>query len=223
MIKWLENNVPYSQEYDDTFYTRSDGRAESEHVFIKGNNLLNRWTSCQSMTIGELGFGTGLNFLETVRQWQTGSHKCSQLHYISFEQTLLSNQAITRALSQWPDLEELSVRFCNFWNPDTRMHNLSFTPGVKLTILSGDANHTLPLLEHSVDAWYLDGFSPAKNPQLWNPTLMQQVYNHTSHAGTFATYTVAGFVRRNLQQAGFEITRQTGFGSKREMLVGCKP
>lgn len=221
-ISWIEETIPLSSRFDDTYYSKSDGQLETRHVFIEGNKLPARWQNKNNFTIGELGFGTGLNFLETVRQWELQCDAKAQLNYFSFEQYPLSRQQIQNALSRWRSLDVLSGKLCNIWEPGENELEVMFTPQVRLIIKFGDANHTLQTLKSSVDAWYLDGFSPAKNPELWNLELMQQVYDHTAPQGTFATYTVAGYVRRNLQHAGFVVARQNGFGSKREMLMGNK-
>ncbi|KAG1700646.1 tRNA 5-methylaminomethyl-2-thiouridine biosynthesis bifunctional protein MnmC [Nymphon striatum] len=144
-----------------------------------------RWPEMDICTIAELGFGTGLNFLETVRQWQNFSIENSSLHFISFEQYPITHK-------------------------------------IKLTVHIGDANVLLPTQSLNADAWYLDGFSPAKNPELWNEEIMREVGKNTVKNGTFATYTAAGFVKRGLQSAGFEVEKVKGFGRKREMLAGRK-
>ena len=222
MIKWVDNNTPLSERFDDTYYSTSDGRAETGHVYIRGNNLHERWLQMQDCTIGELGFGTGLNFLETTRQWQALKPTGAKLHFISFEQYPLSRKQMLQALMPWGELKDSAITLTNYWRFDADLLEMNFDEDVSLTVYFGDANDLLPNLDTQFDAWYLDGFSPAKNPQLWNEDLMKSVYNKTKPAGTFATYSVAGYVRRNLQQAGFSINRQKGFGSKREMLMGIR-
>ena len=222
MINWIDHNIPRSIRFDDTYYAKSDGRAETVHVYINGNQLPNRWPNMATCVIGELGFGTGLNFLETVAQWQKYKPKISNLHFISFEQYPLSIIDLLRALSPWKELENNANKLASIWNAEMPVLNINFADDIELTVYFGDANDQLPKLHVQFDAWYLDGFSPAKNPQLWNEGLMQSVYNKTKPTGTFATYSVAGYVRRNLQQAGFSIYRQKGFGSKREMLMGIR-
>ena len=222
MIKWVDNNTPLSERFDDTYYSISDGRAETDHVYIRGNNLHERWPQMQDCTIGELGFGTGLNFLETVRQWQMLKPIGAKLHFISFEQYPLSQKQMLQALLPWNELKDHAITLTNFWEPDTDILEVNFDNDVSLTVYLGDANDLLPKLDTQFDAWYLDGFSPAKNPQLWNEGLMQLVHDKTKPAGTFATYSVAGYVRRNLEKAGFTLSRGKGFATKREMLHGVK-
>lgn len=174
-------------------------------------------------TIAELGFGTGLNFLEIVRQWCEIRKPNARLDYFSFEQFPLPAEAIDKALGNWPDLEILKTRMLEVWRPDCERIETEFLPGVRLTVFMEDANKSLSSSSVMADAWFLDGFSPAKNPELWNEELMHAVAQHTVAGGTFSTYTAAGFVRRNLQAAGFEVHKVQGYGRKREMLTGKRP
>ena len=179
-------------------------------------------------TIAELGFGTGLNFLETIRQWRARKRTNANLHFISFEQFPLDQQAIEKALSQWPELKDLTEKLLNIWNlerqlPEDKLIDVEFAEDIRLTIYFEDANAKLAKLNFRADAWFLDGFSPAKNPELWNEELMTEVHDHAVAGGTFATYTAAGFVKRGLQAAGFDVQKVKGFAKKREMLVGRKP
>ena len=217
-LEWREGNLPISAQFDDPYYSIEDGRAETSHVFIKGNDLPTRWQSMDHCVIAELGFGTGLNFLETVYQWQNQRKANASLHFISFELFPLDSKDLTRALSAWPELKNLAKRLAELWNGQAL--NCEFAPEIQLTIHFGDANALLPTCNFKADSWYLDGFSPAKNPELWNETLIAEVGSHTVADGTFATYTAAGFVKRNLQSAGFEVQKTKGFGRKRDMLIG---
>ena len=219
---WIDGNIPLSNRFDDTYYSQSDGRAETGHVFINGNQLPTRWSLLPQCTIGELGFGTGLNFLQTVDQWNRIKSPGARLNFVSFELYPLATDAIAKALSRWGELDALSERLCKLWRFDQSVLSVQFFDDINLKVHFGDANELLGQPGLSSDAWYLDGFSPAKNPELWNEQLMGDVYRATKPGGTFATYSVAGFVRRNLQAAGFNISRQKGFGTKREMLTGYR-
>lgn len=244
-VSWESGDTPRSIQFDDPYYSIEDGRAETRHVFIGGNRLPERWSaigasSPRNFTIAELGFGTGLNFLETLYQWSnrsapvarsiTGSiisdTPANQAHltFVSFECHPLSATDMARALAQWPALHTEAERLLKNWPPaaDAVIHSIEF-PAATLKIHLGDANETVPAWTGTADAWYLDGFSPAKNSALWNADLMASVYAHTAPNGTFSTYTVAGFVRRNLIAAGFEIARIKGYGRKRESLAGHRP
>ena len=222
-LEWRDGKIPVSTRFDDPYYSRHDGRAETRHVFIGGNNLPKRWETCSDFTIAELGFGTGLNFLETVDQWLNPSRSSARLHFISFEQYPISAEALQKALSAWPELNMLTSRLLDLWPGESVSFDADFDGNVRLTVHMGDANTLMSDQSFSADAWYLDGFSPAKNRELWNEDLMMEVGRRTVAGGTFATYTAAGFVRRGLQAAGFEVRKTKGFGTKREMLCGHKP
>jgi tRNA U34 5-methylaminomethyl-2-thiouridine-forming methyltransferase MnmC len=165
------------------------------------------------LRIAELGFGTGLNLLATVMAHAGPGH----VAYTSFEAYPLSAHDIARALSAFPEVMGIADLFIQQWSAGRT--ELEF-PNLTARIIIGDARETLPVWDGKADAWYLDGFSPAKNPELWSPTLMDAVARHTVPSGTFATYTAAGHVRRALSEAGFRVSRQPGFGRKRHMSVG---
>ena len=226
MIEWVEGTIPRSKLFDDTYYSKSDGLTETQHVFINGNRLPERWPHMQHCTIGELGFGTGLNFLGTALAWQHHAAPGSTLEFISFEQYPMNAACMRKALSRWPQLSRETEILANAWAntafDESRLFELQFTPQIRLSVHLGDANIVLPKIRLKADAWYLDGFSPAKNPELWNEDLMKAVGRATITSGTFATYTSAGFVRRNLKAAGFEVKKTQGHSGKREMSVGTK-
>lgn len=221
-IEWQNGTLPVSTRFDDPYYSKHDGRAETGHVFINGNDLPNRWPAMQNCVIAELGFGTSLNFLETVRQWRLHKPSSGKLTYISFEQYPMPASDMEKALSNWPELSDLKERLLELWTPENSLVDAEFADNIYLEIHMSDANERLQELNFEADAWYLDGFSPAKNPELWNETLLQEVSNHTVVGGTFATYTAAGFVRRNLINSGFNVRKVKGFGFKRDMLCGNK-
>lgn len=223
-IDWREGNIPISTKFQDPYYSLEDGRAETAHVFINGNNLPARWQHMHHCMIAELGFGTGLNFLETVRQWKQCKPAEARLKFVSFERYPLKTPDLERALSRWPELAAEGKRLLELWDRIGKTRSMAaFAPDIELEIHVGDANNLLPSKEFLADAWFLDGFSPAKNHELWNEPLMKQVGDHSVAGGTFATYTAAGFVRRNLQAAGFDVRKVRGFGRKRDMLIGAKP
>ncbi len=126
-----------------------------------------------------------------------------------------------KALSQWPELKELTDKLVAAWNPQPGWNTITID-GVRLLVGIGDAREMLPTLSEPVDAWFLDGFNPAGNPELWGKELLQAVGEKTAASGAFATYTAAGWVRRNLQAAGFAVDRIKGYGRKRQMMVGQK-
>ncbi|MGB7336795.1 MAG: tRNA (5-methylaminomethyl-2-thiouridine)(34)-methyltransferase MnmD [Salaquimonas sp.] len=225
-IEWTEDDIPVSTQFDDPYYSKADGLLETLHVFINGNNLPARWANMQACTIAELGFGTGLNFLVTIKKWLAIAPENSRLHFISFEQYPLDGKQILRALSCWPELTKEANILATVWQQalDQNEHKIeiAWSAQITLTVFLDDANKTLPRQTFLADAWYLDGFSPAKNPELWGLELMQNVSNRTAAKGSFATYTAAGWVRRNLQSVGFEVSRIPGHAGKRQMSIGFK-
>ncbi|MEO1065832.1 MAG: tRNA (5-methylaminomethyl-2-thiouridine)(34)-methyltransferase MnmD [Pseudomonadota bacterium] len=219
-IIWDETETPVSRRFDDPYYSKRDGRAETRHVFIDGNDVERRWLTRAHFHIAELGFGTGLNFFETVKAWRASERQDAQLTYISFELYPLTADDIARALAPWPDLAAIAEPFLRGLALQTDDIEID---DVSLKLIRGDANGLVKEMSLKADAWYLDGFSPAKNPELWNCDLMCAVYDKTAPGGTFATYTAAGWVRRMLEEAGFVVERREGFATKRHMTVGRKP
>ncbi|WP_299151777.1 tRNA (5-methylaminomethyl-2-thiouridine)(34)-methyltransferase MnmD [uncultured Tateyamaria sp.] len=205
-LDWRDGGVPVSRRFDDPYFSLDNGLAETRHVFLEGNGLPGRFVD--GFHVAELGFGTGLNFLTTWAAWRAAGVK-GTLRFTSFEAFPMTPKDMGTALAAFPEVTELAHAM------------LSGTPleGVELRVIKGDARITLPAWDGMADAWFLDGFSPAKNPELWGADLMASVAAHTAFDGTAATYTAAGFVRRGLEAAGFDVTRVPGFGRKRHMTV----
>jgi tRNA U34 5-methylaminomethyl-2-thiouridine-forming methyltransferase MnmC len=222
-LEWADETIPGSAIFGDTYYSSAGGLAVTGHVFIGGNDLPLRWPQMRHCTIAELGFGTGLNFLETLRCRRSLKPSGATLDYIGFEAFPMSVGDLQRSLSRWPELAGSAALLAGHWTPEAGKIDVAFTGGVRLIVHFADANFALPKLQFEADAWYLDGFAPAKNPQLWSGELMAQVFARTAPGGSFATYTAAGWVRRNLQAAGFTVAKVPGFGGKREMTRGFKP
>lgn len=215
--------MPYSNEFGDYYYSKSDGRLECDHVFINGNDLKSRFSGAKCFVIGELGFGTGLNFLETLRQFKQYANNNAKLDFHSFEINPLSADTIQKALSIWPQLtDELSQLLAVWPNHFKNSHILQIDENITLHLNIGDVNATLPEQNFLADAWYLDGFAPARNESMWSMDLMIEIANHTKEGGTFSSYTAAGWVRRNLMGAGFEVQKTKGFAGKRDMICGKK-
>ncbi len=222
-LEWHEGDMPYSAEFGDHFYCREDGRLECDHVFLGGNDVHARWGEATDFTIGELGFGTGLNFCETWRQWKQVRRKGQRLHFISFERFPMHANEIDRALSRWPEITDERDALCRAWpEQPTGKVTIDFGDNVRLMVVVGMAETRLRPFAPIFDAWYLDGFAPLRNPDMWSLELMRSVFDRTVPGGSFATYAAAGFVRRNLQAAGYVVERRKGFGAKREMLRGIK-
>jgi tRNA U34 5-methylaminomethyl-2-thiouridine-forming methyltransferase MnmC len=210
-LDWRDQTIPVSRQFDDPYFSLGGGLDETRHVFLAGNHLPERFRD--GFHIAELGFGTGLNLLATLLAHKGPGH----VAFTSFEAFPLAAPDIARALQAFPETAAVAEPFLAQWA--TGATTLRF-PNLTATIILGDARDTLPAWEGQADAWFLDGFSPAKNPQLWSPEILAEVARHTAPGGTFATYTAAGHVRRSLTEAGFTVTRRPGFGRKRHMTVG---
>lgn len=216
-IDWAENGVPISARFDDPYFSFHDGLEETRHVFLHGNRLPERFAP--GFCVGELGFGTGLNMLATWAEWRRQG-RSGQLKFVSFEAYPMSAAEMARALQPFADLAALAGPLLQAWQSGRRWFE---TSEILVEVHIGDARQALPQWRGAADAWFLDGFSPAKNPQLWADDLMAEVAAHTRPQGSFATYTAAGHVRRALQQAGFDVTRVPGYGRKRHMTIGQLP
>lgn len=224
-LDWREGDMPYSLAFDDHFYCQTDGRLECGHVFLSGNGLPQRWLEREGVfRIGELGFGTGLNLCETWRQWKEVRNGRSTLHFMSFELYPMKADEIDRALSRWPEVDIERKALVARWPADPKGEvDIELDDQTRLTVVCGEALAGISGRSEGFDAWFLDGFAPARNPDMWSLEIMQTLFGKTVLGGTFATYAAAGFVRRNLIAAGFELERRKGFAGKREMLCGTKP
>jgi len=217
-IDWRDGRVPVSRLFDDPYFSLDDGLEETRHVFLAGNGLPGRFGG--DFHIAELGFGTGLNLLVTWAAWAAAGAP-GRLRFTSFEDYPMTPADRATALAAFPVLAPLAQTLCAATAGGLGRHDLA--PGLMLEVITGDARATLPQWAGMADAWYLDGFSPAKNPQMWEPALLRAVADHTMPGGTLATYTAAGHVRRALAEAGMEVTRQPGFGRKRHMSMARRP
>lgn len=213
--------TPYAPAFADIYYSRQDGLAESRYVFLQGNQLPSRWQGKTYFTIIETGFGTGLNFLATWQAWLADTHSCQRLHFISIEKYPLTKQQLQSLVPLWPELQLFLVELLAVYPPLIRgFHRLSLAQGrIQLTLCFMDVAEALPELVAKADAWYLDGFAPARNADMWQLSVMQAIARLSDSQTTLATFTAASEVRRNLQAAGFSVTKRAGFGKKREMLV----
>ena len=214
-IAWRETDhgaVPVSTRFEDPYYSLAGGLDETGHVFLAGNDLPARFGG--AFAIAELGFGTGLNALATWAAWRDAGARGS-VTFTSFEAFPLDTATLARALAAFPALDPLAARLVVLWTPDGGRFALD--PGFTLEVVIGDARDTVPGWDGTADAWFLDGFSPARNPDLWEPALLRAVAERTAPGGTAATYSAAGHVRRALAAAGFTVTRAPGYGRKRHM------
>jgi tRNA 5-methylaminomethyl-2-thiouridine biosynthesis bifunctional protein len=221
-IEWRNGSVPVAIDFDDIYFSTEDGLAESRHVFLEGVGGPDIWQGVDHFVIGETGFGTGLNFLTTWQAWRETASNNQRLTFVSVEAFPLSIEQLTRAHSSWPELSGLSVVLCDAY-PDLQpgFHSVSLDFGrVQLLLLFGPASKLLPELKMEANAWYLDGFAPQKNPDLWNEVLFEQVARCSAKNCRVATFTVAAQVKRELDASGYEIEKRPGFSKKRECLSG---
>ncbi len=235
-LLWRDDGQPVSQEFDDPYFSVDNGLEESRYVFLQHNGLPERWQHWPwqeqpVFCITETGFGTGLNFLLTWDSWRQRSHTDGWLHFTSIEKFPLTRAQLQQALALWPQLQPLSEQLLQTWPLPLRgAHHLHWPQErISLTLWFDDVANALPQLSGPVHAWYLDGFAPARNPQMWNDDLflamrrLSQRYADQFQGAlmpTVATFTAAGLVRRGLLGAGFDVKRVPGYGRKREMLAG---
>lgn len=225
-LDW-QTGVPRSEVFEDIYFSTQDGVAESQYIFLRHNELTNRWQALQdgqTFTIVETGFGSGLNFLLTAQKWLQTAPEKAVLHFLSFEKYPMSPADFRLAHQAFPQLVDIA-KVLQAHYPDLLpgRHDLFLFGGrIHLTLWFDDVQRALAQLpvNLSVDAWYLDGFAPAKNPQMWQAPLFQGMAKFSHANTTFATFTSAGAVRRGLQAAGFEVQKDAGFGKKREMCFG---
>ena len=251
-LEWDENGQPISTVFDDIYFSKASGIGEAQYVFIENNRLPSRWKKNvpeQTFTIAETGFGTGLNFLATWDCWkkQPSSHQ-PRLHFISVEKYPLSPIDLRKALSLFDELSPLAEQLIRYYpaQPLDGTHRMVFEQGkIILTLYFGDATdgfQTLANLNHAnekfpntstnlggvspnVDAWFLDGFAPSKNPEMWHEQLFSAIANLSQPGTTFSTFTAASIVRKGLTEVGFSCKKVKGYGRKREQLTGefCSP
>lgn len=212
-VTW-RGGTPVSTRFEDPYFSLGDGLAETRHVFLAGNGLPARFRD--GFAIAELGFGTGLNLVAGVLAWQ-GAGIPGRFRYTSFEAFPMAPADMAAALAAFPEALAAAGPLLSAWGRGERA--FAFGPA-DVTVIPGDAEKTLPRWAGRADAWFLDGFAPAKNPGLWSEPLMAEVARHTAPGGSFATYTAAGHVRRALASAGFAVERVPGYGAKRHMTRG---
>ena len=232
-IHFNQENTPVSDKFDDVYFSNQDGLAETHYVFLEGNQLWERWVNYQEahFVIAETGFGTGLNFFAVTTLFGEFRQKypnspLKRLYFISFEKYPLALDALQQAHLAYPQFSHLAQHLQQHWlNPIQGCYRFHFDE-TTLDLWFGDVAENLPQLgdymNDKIDAWFLDGFAPSKNPDMWNEQLYQQMFRFTKPQGTFATFTAASAVRKGLENSGFDITKRKGFGKKRECLSGQK-
>ena len=214
--------TPVSERYGDVYHSAAGGHEQAQHVFLRGNGLPGRWQGQEVFSILETGFGLGLNFMATWLVWRNDPLRCRTLEFISVEKHPFARDDLAAAHSAWPEFAELSAALRAGWPPLVPgEHRIELDNGrCILKLVFGDAMEQLPRLKADVDAIYLDGFSPAKNPELWSPDICRALARVAKHGATLATWSVAGRVRQSLGNAGFYVEKRPGFAGKRQMLAG---
>jgi tRNA 5-methylaminomethyl-2-thiouridine biosynthesis bifunctional protein len=225
-VAFAGDGTPFSPAYDDVYHSAHGALQQARHVFIGGNDLLgehSRWQHREQFSILETGFGLGLNFLATWQAWREAGRPC-RLHFVSVEKHPFRRDDLAHLLALYPELSTLAEELLRQWPPLTSgFHRLHFDDGqITLTLLFGDASILLPTLRATFDAIYLDGFAPAKNPDLWSPAVLAHLSRLSANPCTLATWSVVGELRRSLEALGWQCERRRGFAAKREMLVATR-
>ena len=219
-------DVPVSKQFGDVYFSKDNGLLETRHVFLNGNDLSTRLENLQDFeyfSVGETGFGTGLNILALWQLWQqVRPNNHSHLHAISVEKFPLTKNDLTRALNAWPELSHLASQLIEQYPlPIAGCHRLSFPEErFSIDLWLGDAHDIFPIMQksHAVNAWFLDGFAPSCNPDMWEENVLNNIVRLSGFGTTFASFSVAGVLKRGLKAHGIQISRPRGFGHKREML-----
>lgn len=193
------------------YFQNTNVNEDASHPRLRGDD--------SGFHIIETGFGTGLNFFAAWKLWNKESPD-AKLYYTSIEKYPLALEDIRKAISYWPEFAEYLDEFASQYSENVVEESILIFKNIHLTLLWGDVNDALPNIAQPADAWFLDGFAPAKNPDMWNDNLYREMARLTVPGGTFATFTAVGDVRRGLQQSGFVVSKAPGYGKKRHILVG---
>ena len=232
-VHFNESGTPVADHFDDVYFSNDSGIDETQHVFVAGNDLAERWQQWRTPTfvIAETGFGTGLNFLVAMRAFNefraaNPDHPLKRLYFITTEKFPLPQQDMQRALEAFPALKDEAQALASLYPMGLEgCHRLHFdNHSTTLDLWIGDVHELLPQwhspIKGLIDAWFLDGFAPSKNPDMWTDALFSQMARLSKTGTTFGTFTAAGIVKRGLAGVGFTIKKRNGFGRKRDMLTG---
>lgn len=218
-----EKNLPNSKEYGDRYFSHTNGLEETKYVFLEGNNLKQRFKGLEENStfyIMETGFGTGLNFLATLELWQKHAPKSTTLYFHSFEKHPIHPDEFPHML-HFQELQQLYSKLIEIYPNSLKQKPIQMTENVVLQLHLGDIREVIPEINRlKINAFFLDGFSPAKNPDMWCDTVYKNLARLASKDTTLATFTAAGHVRQGLEKAGFNIKKRKGFGYKRHMTIG---
>jgi tRNA 5-methylaminomethyl-2-thiouridine biosynthesis bifunctional protein len=222
-LQWSEGAV-VSADFGDVYFQRGHGAEESRYVFLEANRLPERFRGAEDVFhIAELGFGTGLNFLLTAKEWQNSAPQHARLFYASVEKHPVEKSELAKIYALWPELKPFSDAVLAQYPPLIEGFHHIRLPGIHLMLLFGDAGDVLPELSGAFDAWYLDGFSPEKNPGMWEERFWPLIAARAKPGGTLSTFSVTGPMRRGLAASGFEVKKVKGFGVKWSMTVASMP
>lgn len=216
----VNDGVVISGNFGDVYFDTKNGLDETKHVFLDRNGLPEILKEREDFTIVETGFGTGLNFLALLNEYEREALN-TRINYYSVERYPIGKNSLEKVFKKWTDLHFRDSLIENY--PYTEgMHKIDIKKGVTLNLFIGDLLDFLPLLKTEVDCWFLDGFSPEKNPDMWSKDLFKKMGEITKPKGTFASFTAAGIVKRGLRSNGFFVKRFPGFGRKRHMIAGYR-
>ncbi len=225
LLDWSQASGPRASDYGDVYFSAEDGLAETQSVFLKACNLPDAWAGRRQYVVGELGFGTGLNALGLWQLWRDEGPADGWLDFISVEKHPLGRDAAARALSAWPHLADLSGQLLAQWPTRLKGPQRLVFPEDRfaITIFQDEVEPALAQMSGPVDAWFLDGFAPDRNAAMWSQGVFNRIGELSAPGARVGTFTVAGFVRRGLAEAGFEVAKRPGFGRKRERLEAVWP
>lgn len=225
MIEIGPDGTPVSGVSGDVYFSKAGGVEETRHVFLGGIGAPDVWLNRETYRIGELGFGTGLNFLVTWRDWKRAVSNGAQLDYVAVEGYPIPIDQLRALLAGLPELAgEVGALLANWPVRVGGVHRMHFEGGrVRLTLLFGEVGEILKAASGHVDAWYLDGFAPARNPSMWTPEVLAEVRRLSAPGARLATFSAAGAVRRSLGDLGFEVVKREGFGRKRDCVAARLP
>lgn len=223
-LDWSRHGTPAATEFGDIYFSTDGGLDETRAVFLEGCGLPEGWSERDVFTIAELGFGSGLNFLAAWELWEKTRRPNQRLHFVSIEKFPFDKAQLKRALSAWPELASFNARLIQAWPGRVRgIHRLEFG-SVTLTLVHEDVKDGLEQLDGLLaNAWFLDGFNPSGNLEMWSPDIMQTIAQLSAPGARFATFSVAGAVRRALKNAGLLVKKMPGFGRKRHRLEAELP
>lgn len=220
-LDWKPDGTPVARRFDDVYFSTADGLEETRTVFLGGCGLPGLWAGREQFTVAETGFGTGLNFLALWQMWRSARPTPrAWLDFVSFEGFPLQREDAARALAAWPELAGLAEKLVAAWPSRARGVRRIDWPedGISLTLHIDEISRALPASRFAADAWFLDGFSPSRNGEMWAPDIYPQIAARCRPGARLASFTVAGDVRRGLAAAGFAVFKAPGFGHKRDRL-----